>query len=82
MRYWVPKFNGNLRPLAGSMVLAILLWLAVKLSVVYEYQFPIQITAENIKPGKILGTELPDHAMIRVTGNGRALLALRLLWRE
>lgn len=77
LRSWIRRLH--LPAMAGSFILAVLLWLYVQLQQDYVYRMQIPIVLTNIKEGKILKQPVPPIMIIQMNGPGTALIALRLL---
>jgi len=82
--YDLIKKAGNIKfkTIFISLVISFFLWLYVKLGDTYVYQMDIPIEPINIKIDKALKNEIPRYATIRLTGKGRSLMGLLLLWRS
>jgi len=65
----------NLKPLIGSILIALILWVLVATDKNYSYQIKVPIQVVRLAPGKILKEKIPDYAIIEVQGRGRALIA-------
>ena len=65
-----------------SLIIAIFMWLYIKLSDTYTYQMNIPIVTTNIKPGKTLKNELPEYAAVLMEGKGITLMGLLVLWKS
>ena len=69
------KLPKNIRPLAGSVLIAIILWLIVATEKEYLYQIEVPINLIRIAEGKTLTEKIPDKAIIEFKGRGRSLVA-------
>jgi YbbR domain-containing protein len=65
----------NLKPLIGSILIAVIIWVLVATDKNYFYQIKVPIRVIRLAPGKILKEKIPEHAIIEVQGKGRALIA-------
>ena len=70
------KIPKNIRPLLGSVIAAIVLWLIVATEKQYLYQIEVPINLVRIAEGKILSDKIPDKAEIEFKGRGRSLIAM------
>jgi YbbR domain-containing protein len=71
-----PKYPLRTRLL--FILLAIIIWLFVVTGKEYEMVFDLPIKIENLKPGKVVISELPSQAQVRLKGSGRSLIFLVL----
>ncbi|MBC7185652.1 MAG: hypothetical protein H5U38_01315 [Calditrichaeota bacterium] len=59
-------------------LLALLLWLYVKTEGYYDWVFEAPVRVEGVTPGLILANDPPQVAKVRLRGQGRAFIALRI----
>jgi len=62
---------------AYLFILACALWVFVVTNQIYEIELEVPLVTRKIKPGKIIVSELPPTANIRVSGRGKDLLFLK-----
>jgi len=68
--------KNNIKPLVGSIIIAIALWLIVATDNEYVHQIEIPIKLTRLYEGKTLLNKIPEKAIIELKGKGRALIAL------
>lgn len=66
----------NIRPLIGSVLVAIILWLIVVMQMEYSYQVHVPINLVRIAEGKVLAKAIPETALIEFRGKGRSILGM------
>ena len=66
----------NIKPLIGSILVAILLWVLVATDNNYDYQITIPIELVRLAPGKTLSQPIPKQAQVEIRGKGRSLLVV------
>ena len=54
----------KIRPLIGSVLVAIILWLIVAMQKEYIYQVNVPINLVRIAEGKVLAKTIPESALI------------------
>lgn len=70
------KLPKNIRPLLGSVFIAVILWLIVTTEKEYLYQVDVPINLIRIAEGKTLTEKIPDMVEIEFKGRGRSLIAM------
>jgi YbbR domain-containing protein len=70
----IPKTN--IKPLIGSIILAIILWLIVAMQKEYVHQVDVPINLVRIAEGKTLAKPIPKAASFEFIGKGRSLIAM------
>ena len=60
----------KIRPLIGSVLVAIILWLIVAMQKEYIYQINVPINLVRIAEGKVLAKTRPESALIEFKGKG------------
>lgn len=83
MKIFVQRIKSiRVKTLLISIIVAIFLWMYVKLGDTYKYSLDIPIVSVNVKPGKTVKNELPQNITILVEGKGSSLMGLLLFWRS
>ena len=72
----------RVKTLLVSIIVAIFLWMYVKLGETYRYNLDIPMVPVNVQPGKTLKNELPQNIKILVEGKGSSLMGLLLFWKS
>jgi len=69
------KIKVNIKPILGSLGVALILWIMVATEKIYSYQIKVPIEIARLAPGKTLLEPVPDYSVIEVQGKGRSLIA-------
>ena len=69
------KIKVNIKPILGSLAVALILWIMVATEKIYSYQIKVPIDIVRLAPGKTLLNPIPKFAIIEVQGRGRSLIA-------
>jgi YbbR domain-containing protein len=69
------KIKLNVKPLLGSIIFAIILWVMVATDKTYSYQIKVPIEIVRLAPHVTLLEPPPEYAVIEVQGKGRALIS-------
>ena len=69
------KIKVNIKPIIGSLGVALILWVMVATEKIYSYQIVVPIEIVRLAPGKTLLEPIPDYSVIEVQGKGRSLIA-------
>ncbi len=64
------------KPMIGSFLLALLLWMAVTTDKIYTIRITVPLQITNVAPGYVLKERPPRYAVLKVRGKGRALITL------
>jgi hypothetical protein len=70
------KIKVNIKPIIGSLGVALILWVMVATEKIYSYQIKVPIEIVRLAPGKTLLEPVPDYSVIEVQGRGRSLIAV------
>ena len=65
----------NVKPILGSIAVALVLWFMVTTDRTYSYQISVPIDLVRLAESKTLMAPIPDHALNEVQGSGRSLIA-------
>jgi YbbR domain-containing protein len=68
------KLKVNVKPILGSLMVALILWFMVASEKIYSYQIKVPIEILRLAPGKTLLEKIPEYAIIEVQGKGRSLI--------
>jgi hypothetical protein len=71
------KLKKNVKPLSGSILIAIILWFMVTTQKEYSYQVRVPLEVMRLAEGKILAAEIPEYAQLELQGRGQSLIAAR-----
>ena len=83
MKIFVQRIKSiRVKTLLISIIVAIFLWMYVKLGDTYKYSLDIPVEPVNVKPGKTVKNELPQNITILVEGKGSSLMGLLLFWKS
>lgn len=66
----------KIRPLIGSVLVAIILWLIVAMQKEYTYQVNVPINLVRIAEGKVLAKTIPESALIEFKGKGGSIIGM------
>jgi len=66
----------NIKPLIGSVIVSIVLWVMVATEKNYDYQITVPIELVRLAPQRTLYEPIPKTALIEVRGKGRSLLVI------
>ena len=69
------KIKVNIKPIIGSLSVALILWVMVATEKIYSYQIRVPIEIVRLAPGKTLLEPVPEYSVIEVQGKGRSLIA-------
>jgi YbbR domain-containing protein len=69
------KIKVNIKPIIGSVIVALILWIMVATDKIYSYQLRVPIEIVRLAPGKTLLEQIPEYSVIEVQGKGRSLIA-------
>jgi hypothetical protein len=69
------KIKVNIKPIIGSLSVALILWIMVATEKIYSYQIRVPIEIAHLAPNKTLLEPIPEFAVIEVQGKGRSLIA-------
>jgi hypothetical protein len=69
------KIKVNIKPIIGSLGVALILWIMVATEKIYSYQIKVPIEIIRLAPGKTLLEPIPEFSLIEVQGKGRSLIA-------
>ena len=69
------KIKINIKPILGSLSVALILWIMVATEKIYSYQIRVPIEIVRLAPGKTLLEPIPEYSVIEVQGKGRSLIA-------
>jgi YbbR domain-containing protein len=69
------KIKVNIKPIIGSLIIALILWIVVATEKIYSYQIRVPIEIVRLAPGKTLLEPIPEYSLIEVQGKGRSLIA-------
>lgn len=69
------KIKVNIKPILGSLAVALILWVMVATEKIYSYQIKVPIEVVRLAPGKTLLNPIPKYAIIEVQGKGHSLIA-------
>jgi hypothetical protein len=69
------KIKVNIKPIIGSLSVALILWIMVATEKIYSYQIRVPIEIVRLAPNKTLLEPIPEYAVIEVQGKGRSLIA-------
>ena len=69
------KLKVNIKPIIGSLSVALILWVMVATEKMYSYQIKVPIDIVRLAPGKTLLEPVPEYSVIEVQGKGRSLIA-------
>ena len=69
------KLKVNIKPIIGSLSVALILWVMVATEKIYSYQIKVPIDIVRLAPDKTLLEPIPEFAVIEVQGKGRSLIA-------
>ena len=72
------KIKVNIKPIIGSLSVALILWVMVATEKIYSYQIKVPIEIVRLAPGKTLLNPVPEYSVIEVQGKGRSLIAVWL----
>jgi|GEM_PF-1794701 YbbR domain-containing protein len=64
------------KPMIGSFLLAVLLWVAVTTDKIYTIHITVPLQIKQVAPGYVLKEMPPRYAVLKVRGKGRALITL------
>jgi len=70
------KIKLNIRPILGSVAIALILWMMVATEKNYSHEITVPIEIRRLAQGKTLLKPIPNTAIIEVQGKGRALIGL------
>jgi hypothetical protein len=70
------KLRRNIKPLIGSILIAMILWFLVATDKEYSYQIKTPLHILRLAQGKTLREKIPAHAVLEIRGKGRALIAI------
>jgi hypothetical protein len=70
------KLKVNIKPILGSLSVALILWAMVTTDKIYSYQIKVPIEIDRLAPGKTLLEPIPEYSEIEIQGKGRSLIAL------
>lgn len=70
------KLKVNIKPIIGSLIVALILWIMVATEKIYSYQIKVPIEIVRLAPGKTLLDPVPKYSVIEVQGKGRSLIAI------
>ena len=70
------KLKVNIKPIVGSLSVALILWVMVATEKIYSYQTKVPIEIVRLAPGKTLVDPVPEYSVIEIQGKGRSLIAL------
>lgn len=70
------KIKNNIRPLASSIILSLILWFVVTTSKEYTHYITVPLEIKRLPPNKTLLNYVPEFAKIEIKGIGQSLLAL------
>ena len=70
------KIKLNIKPLLGSLIFAIILWVMVATDKTYSYQIKVPIEIVRLAPNLTLLEPTPEFAIIEVQGKGRSLISI------
>ncbi len=68
------KIKLNIKPILGSLLFALILWMMVATEKTYSYQIVVPIEIKRLAKGQTLLEPVPQFAIIEVQGKGRALI--------
>jgi len=66
----------KIRPLIGSVLVAIILWLIVAMQKEYTYHVNVPINLVRIAEGKVLAQTIPESALIEFKGKGSSIIGM------
>ncbi len=66
----------NFKPMLGSILVAIVLWVMVATNENYDYQVTVPIELVRLAPHRALYELVPEKALVEIRGKGRSLLVL------
>jgi hypothetical protein len=69
------KLKVNIKPIIGSLSVALILWFMVATEKIYSYQIKVPIDIVRLAPGKTLLEPVPEYSVIEVQGKGRSHIA-------
>jgi hypothetical protein len=69
------KIKINIKPIIGSLGVALILWIMVATEKIYSYQIRVPVEIIRLAPNKTLLEPIPEYAVIEVQGKGRSLIA-------
>jgi len=69
------KIKINIKPILGSLSVALILWVMVATEKIYSYQIRVPIEIARLAPNKTLLEPIPEYAVIEIQGKGRSLIA-------
>jgi YbbR domain-containing protein len=69
------KIKINIKPIIGSLAVALILWIMVATEKIYSYQIRVPIEIVRLAQNKTLLEPIPENAVIEVQGKGRSLIA-------
>lgn len=70
------KLKINIKPILGSLIVALVLWFMVTTERIYSHQINVPIELVRIAEGKTLLEPIPKIAIIEVQGKGRSLIGV------
>ena len=66
----------NLKPLVGSILVALTLWFMVATDKDYSHQIRVPINIIRLAAGKTLAKSIPEYAVLELQGKGRSHIAM------
>lgn len=70
------KIKINIKPILGSLLVAIVLWFMVATEKIYSHQIRVPIEIARLAEGKTLLEPIPEYANIEVQGKGSSLIGI------
>ena len=70
------KIKINIKPIIGSLSVALILWVMVATEKIYSYQIRVPIEIVRLAPDKTLLDPIPEYSVLEVQGKGRSLIAV------